>query len=257
LPPPAVVELAEEGGSMPRGNGSAVALAIGLSLTAAGAAPAETRTDTLTPAEKAQGWQLLFDGTTTEGWRSFRDAPFPKDRWSVEDGCLRAAGSGGGGSRHADIVTVGRFDDFDLHFDWRIAAGGNSGVKYLLAEARPIGHEYQLLDDLTNDEARVGRHRQTGSLYDVLPRAEAVKSRPAGEWNHSRIVVAGDHVEHWLNGAKVLEYELGSPALRSAIAGSKFRGVEGFGARKASPVLLQDHGSEVWFRNLRIRARRQ
>lgn len=233
-----------------------LAAAIVLSLATAGPPRGQDPPpNTLTAAEAKGGWQLLFDGTTTTGWRAFAGGAFPKDRWTIEDGCLKAVGRAGGeGGRHADIVTADRYTDFDLRLEWRIAKNGNSGVKYLLLDTRPVGHEYQMLDDLTNAEAKLGRHRQTGAFYDVLPRSLEAVSRPAGEWNSSRILVSGNHVEHWLNGERVLEYELGSPQLAAAVANSKFRDVAGFGSRRASPILLQDHGSEVWFRSLRLKA---
>jgi len=208
----------------------------------------------LTRAEKNVGWRLLFDGKTTKGWRGFKKPDFPSQRWAVEEGCLRMVaphGSHGG----VDLVTLDSFDDFDLQFEWRISKGGNSGLKYFVTEARPgpIAHEYQLLDDTTNDDAKVGEHRQTASFYDVLPPAKSKVLRPVGEFNRSRVVVRGSHVEHWLNGAKVLEYELGSPDLKAAIAKSKFKGVTDFGTKIKGPILLQDHGDEVAFRSLKIR----
>jgi 3-keto-disaccharide hydrolase len=206
------------------------------------------------PAE-AQGWRSLFDGKTTEGWRAFKSDTFPLERWKVEDGALKQAGAHGErGTR--DIITKEKFADFDFRFEWKVAPGGNSGVKYLVTEERsgPIAHEYQVVDDEKNPDAKIGPHRQTASFYDVLPPAKDVPRKPAGEWNESRILVKGNHVEHWLNGRKVLEYELGSPELQAAIAKSKFKDVAGFDAKLEGHLLLQDHGDEVWYRNLRIQA---
>ena len=209
----------------------------------------------LTAGERKAGWRLLFDGKTASGWRGFKRTDFPDGRWVVEDGCLEKPATGTGDSRGSgDIVTVERFSTFDLRFEWRIAPGGNSGVKYFVTEERegPIAHEYQILDDLRHPDAKVGLHRQSAALYDVLPPEKDKPLRPAGEWNQSRILVGGAHVEHWLNGRKVVEYELGSPGLKAAIAKSKFKDVVGFGTRIEGHILLQDHGDEVSYRNIKI-----
>ena len=234
---------------------------IGLIVLAAAtlAAAADTAPpNQLTPAEQKAGWRLLFDGKTTAGWRGFKKTDFPKDRWVVKDGALAHIPTGAGDSHGGgDIVTTERFSDFDLRFDWRIAAGGNSGLKYFVTEDRegPIAHEYQVLDDARHPDAKVGPHRQAGAFYDVLPPAADKPLRPVGEWNESRVLVRGNHVEHWLNGRKVLEYELGSPELRAAIAKSKFKDAAGFGTKFPGHILLQDHGDEVAFRNIKILSR--
>jgi 3-keto-disaccharide hydrolase len=209
----------------------------------------------LTAEEKKAGWRELFNGKTTDGWRGFKSETFPLERWAVVEGALKQAGPHGErGTR--DIITKDKFGDFDFRFEWKVAPGGNSGVKYLVTEERsgPIAHEYQVVDDATNPDAKIGPHRQTAAFYDVLPPAKDTPSKPAGEWNESRILVKGNHVEHWLNGRKVLEYELGSPELQAAIAKSKFKDVAGFDAKLEGHILLQDHGDEVWYRNLRIQA---
>ena len=209
----------------------------------------------LTLDEQKAGWRLLFDGKTTSGWRGFKKADFPTDKWAARDGCLEKTATGTGDSHGGgDIVTLDTFSDFDLRFEWRIAPGGNSGVKYFVTEGRdgPIAHEYQVLDDGRHPDARIGPHRQTAALYDVLPPARDKPLRPVGEWNQSRILVKGSHVEHWLNGRRVLEYELGSPELKAAIARSKFKGVAGFGTRIKGHILLQDHGDEVCYRSVKI-----
>ena len=209
----------------------------------------------LTPEERRAGWRLLFDGKTTGGWRGFKKTDFPADKWAVRDGCLAKTATGTGDSHGGgDIVTLDTFSDFDLRFEWRIAPGANSGVKYFVTEERadPIAHEYQVLDDGRHPDARVGPRRQTAAFYDVLPSAPDKPLRPVGEWNQSRILVKGDHVEHWLNARKVLEYELGSPELKAAIARSKFKDVPGFGTRIKGHILLQDHGDEVCYRSLKI-----
>jgi hypothetical protein len=146
------------------------------------------------------------------------------------------------------------FDNFEFQWEWRQTPGGNSGVKYFVTETRgsPLGHEYQMIDNEHNDDAKLANgKRVTGSFYDVLQPTGA-KIRPMGEINQSRIIVRNAHVEHWLNGDKVLEYECGSDALKAALAKSKFKSTAGFGNKIKGRLLLQDHHSEVWFRNLEI-----
>ncbi len=213
---------------------------------------ADPRPNELSGAEKAEGWRLLFDGSTSNGWRGFKLPGFPAQGWSVEEGWLKVHAHGHGG----DLITVDQFDDFDLRFEWRVTPGANSGVKYFITEDRPgksgLGHEYQLIDDERHLDALRGPKWQTAALYDLFP-AHDRPVRPAGEVNQSRILVHANHVEHWLNGVKVLEYELGSESLKQAIAASKFKNVAGFGTKFKSHILLQEHGDEVWFRNLKLR----
>ena len=211
---------------------------------------------TLTSAERAAGWKLLFDGQTTKGWRGFKKAAFPTAGWSIENGRLKHAATGGSPTKDSgDIITVDTFNDFDLRFEWIVAPGANSGVKYLVTEERsgPIAHEYQIIDDAKHPDALIGPHRQTASLYDVIPAPPTRILKPAGQKNEGRIVVQGNHVEHWLNGAKVIEYELGSAALKAAKAKSKFKDEAGWEDKLKGHILLQDHGDEVWYQNIRIR----
>lgn len=205
----------------------------------------------LSPAEKAEGWELLFDGRTTAGWRGFKQTSFPTQGWMVSDDCLLHRGGGGGG----DIVTDRAFEEFELRFEWRMKPNGNSGVKYFLPENRggAIGHEYQLLTGAQVEAVQAPSKGSTGGFYDVLPPEIPVRLRPADQFNESRILVRGNHVEHWLNGQRTIAYELGSPAVMAAVARSKFKDVAGFGTRVRGHILLQDHGGEVWFRNVKIR----
>lgn len=205
----------------------------------------------LSPAEKANGWMLLFDGKSTDGWHSYQKKTFPAKGWVVEDGWLHGLGQGGG-----DILSDGEYDQFELQWEWKLAPAGNSGLKYFVLETRKsaLGHEYQMLDDALNPDGKVaaGKHI-TASFYDVLRPTVSPPTRPMGEINQSRILVRGNHVEHWLNGTKVLEYECGSPAVQAAVAESKFKNVAGFGNCVKGHILLQDHGSNVWFRDIKIR----
>ncbi len=205
----------------------------------------------LTGEEKAAGWKLLFDGKTTEGWRTFKKQTFPAKGWVVEEGWLHCLGKGGG-----DIISDAEFGDFELQWEWKQAPAGNSGVKYFVTETRnaALGHEYQMIDDEREPDANsADGKRVTASFYDVLKPAVIPPTKPPGEINQSRILVKGNHVEHWLNGVKVLEYECGSEAVRAAVAASKFKTTTGFGTKIKGHLLLQDHGSEVWFRNLKVR----
>ena len=205
----------------------------------------------LTEAEKADGWKLLFDGQTTADWFAIGGKPFPAKGWTVVDGTLHHAKGAGGG----DIVTAEAFEDFELTWEWKIGAGGNSGLKYNLPDpAKGVGFEYQLLDDVGHPDAKLhDGTRTTGSLYDVIAARADKKLNPPGEWNASRILVKGNHVEQWLNGAKTVEFEMGSAALKTAIAASKFKTNAAFGVKTKSPILLQDHGDEISLRAVKIR----
>jgi hypothetical protein len=231
----------------------AAAFAASIFLSAAAAAQSPNH---LSPAEQKAGWTLLFDGTSLDGWRAYKRPDASGTRWGVKDGLLCLAPGDSTDTRGArDIVTTKPYTQFELAWDWRVSEGGNSGLKYFVLEDREsaIGHEYQLIDDAKHPDAKVGPHRQTAALYDVLPAANR-PSKPAGEWNTSRVVVRGNEVEHWLNGTKVLSYTLDSPALREAIAKSKFKGIERFGKAQPGLILLQDHGDAVCYRNVKIRA---
>lgn len=203
----------------------------------------------LTADEKGAGWTLLFDGATTHGWHSFRKDTFPANGWNIQDGWLHGIGRGGG-----DILSDGEFEQFELQWDWKQAPAGNSGLKYFVLDTRnaPLGHEYQMIDDARESDASHAK-RVTASFYDVLAPTSKPHTKPAGEINHSRVLVQGNRVEHWLNGEKVLEYSCGSDEVKAAVANSKFKNVRGFGERAKGHILLQEHGSEVWFRNLKLR----
>ena len=207
-------------------------------------------------AKAANGaWTPLFDGKSLAGWRGYKKENATETRWKVENGTLTLPANDGKDTRGArDIISVGTYDNFDLRWEWKAAQGANSGVKYFVLEDQPaaIGHEYQLIDDERHPDAKIGPHRQTAALYDVFPAADR-PIKPAGEWNVSEVRAHGTHVEHWLNGKKVLEYELNSPKLKEAIAKSKFKDIARFGTPLKGHILLQDHGDQVWYRKVEIR----
>ncbi len=205
--------------------------------------------NTLTTAEKAAGWELLFDGKTLKGWRTYVGKS--PGGWEVVDGTLHAIAKVKG----AELITEKRYDDFEFSWDWKISVGGNNGVKYFVTEARPKspGHEYQMLDDAGHPDGKKGANRQTGAFYDVLPPDPHKPLRQPGEWNHSRIIVKGNAVEHWLNGARILTYEIGSARVKAALARSKFKDEPGFGEKIAGHLMLTYHQDDCWFRNIKIR----
>jgi hypothetical protein len=231
--------------------------------TAAVAAP-----DQLTAAERADGWVLLFDGTSLRGWRGLGAGGVPAAHWVVEGGAIRKVPSGkvpvqadGQPLAGGDLMTEGTYRDFELSWEWKVAPGATSGVKYNVSEALSTsvppthaakGFEYQILDDDRHPDGKLPTHR-AGALYDLIAPDASKRLRPVGEWNRSRILLVGNHGEHWLNGALVVSYDLGTPRMDSALTASKFRGWPWFADRRAGHVVLQDHGDEVWFRDVKIR----
>ena len=209
--------------------------------------------NTLTPQEQAQGWQLLFNGRDLSGWKGYRkDAPSPS--WKVEgDAIAFVPGQGRG-----DLVTREQYGDFIFDYEWKISEGGNSGVIYRATEAEATpwrtGPEMQVLDDERHPDAKAGvaGNRKAGSLYDLIAATPGVV-RAAGEWNRARIVARGNHLEHWMNGQKVLEVDVGSDQWKRLYQASKFKDMAGFGTQPRGHIVLQDHGDPVWFRNLKIR----
>ena len=226
--------------------------------------------NTLTAEERAAGWRLLWDGKTTDGWRSAKAETFPTNGWVIKDGVLTVlATDGKEAAGPGDIITCERFSEFELVADFKITPGANSGIKYFVqpnldpitgtgakaATGSAIGCEYQILDDARHPDAKMGRdgNRTLGSLYDLIPAAADKKPNPIGEWNTARIVVQGNHIEHWLNGAKVVEYDRSLHEFRDLVAQSKYKTIPGFGEWPDGHILLQEHGNEVSFRNIKIR----
>lgn len=211
--------------------------------------------NSLTSAEQSEGWQLLFDGSSLADWKGFKTDSI-SSKWQVDDNVIHfdpdEPGDGG------DIITRDVFSNFELAFDWKVGECGNSGVMYLVEEADEhestwvTGPEYQILDDACFPDAENGANQLAGSAYDVYPVSEDVV-RPAGEWNTARIVVNNGQVEHWLNGTRVVEFEMGSEDWDARLAESKWTEYPAFGTVSEGHIALQDHGDPVWYRNIKIR----
>lgn len=202
------------------------------------------------PPENAD-WVVLFDGTSLDAFRGFRRDDIPGS-WAVDGDALAFRQSDDGG----DLITKEEFGDFELALEWKISPGGNSGIIYRATEEFDTpwktGPEYQLLDNAGHPDALNGADRMAGANYDVNP-ADSAAVRPAGEWNSTRILARGPHVEHWLNGQMVADYELYSEAWKEAVAASKWVNYPEYGQRLSGYIALQDHGNPIWFRNIRIR----
>jgi hypothetical protein len=221
--------------------------------------------NTLSAQEKAAGWQLLFDGKTSAGWRSVRSSGFPSNGWEIKDGLLSVTERGGEeGGNAGDIITIRKYANFELSVDFRITPGANSGILYFVDLDLPAGHEgrgsnigfeYQILDDALHPDAKKGKDgdRTLASLYDMIPAAANKPVKPVGQWNTARVVVRGIHGEHWINSVKVVEYDRFTPKFRSIVANSKFDVYPNFGAANDGYIVLQDHGFPVSFRNIKIR----
>ena len=220
----------------------------------------------LTPEEQAEGWQLLFNGKNSDGWKSARYEGFPKKSWEIADGLMmihRTNGEEGGYNAKdmgGDIVTVKPYRNFILKFDFRVFRATNSGVKYFVqpgtnqGTGSDIGCEFQVLDDEHHPDAKLGvkGNRTLGSLYDLIP-APVDKPFEIRAFNHGMIVVRGNHVEHWLNGTKIVEYERNNQEWNALVAYSKYKNWVNFGNHETGHILFQDHGDEAWYKNIKIK----
>lgn len=211
----------------------------------------------LTKKEKKEGWVLIFDGKTSNGWRGYTKTKFPEKGWAIVDGTIRCLEKGGGG----DIIFDKKLTNFEFTMNWKIAEGGNSGLFIFgkEVEGKPIyqsAPECQLLDNERHPDAKNGKNgnRKAGSLYDMIP-ADPQYSKPAGEWNETKIVAKNGNIEHWLNGAKVVSYTIGDDNWKKLCAGSKFKDWPNFvnNPAKDGYLGLQDHGNEIWFKNVKLK----
>ncbi len=225
---------------------------------------AQAQDNLLSKKEMKDGWVLLFDGKTTIGWKGAFQDTFPNKGWKIEKGLLMVEPSDGSESTHGgDIVTLKEYTNFELSVDFKLTEGANSGVKYFVAanQATPTsprsayGLEFQLLDDANHPDAKLGSNgnRTLASLYDLIPASLAKPARPIGEWSTARIISKNNHIEHWLNGIKVLQYERGSDEYKALVAASKYKDIPNFGLIEKGRILLQDHGNRVYFKNVKIK----
>jgi hypothetical protein len=226
--------------------------------------------NTLTEEEKTDGWRLLWDGATADGWRGARSEDFPTRGWEMKDGVLTVLSSGGAeGKGGGDIVTRERFSNFELKLEFKMTPTANSGIKYFTqtnlnpitgsgapaAIGSAIGLEYQILDDNRHPDAKQGKdgNRTLASLYDLITASADKRPTPIGGWNQARLLVKDNQVEHWLNGQLVVSYNRSSPETIKAIKASKYQLIDGFGQWPDGHILLQDHGDRVSFRNIKLR----
>lgn len=223
--------------------------------------------NTLTEEEKAAGWRLLFDGESFDGWRSLGRETIPTNLWEIDQESVHKINTGdveslpdGRPAEGGDLITVEKFDNYELCFEWRVEPGGNTGLKYNVSEemslengVSALGFEYQLGDDANDPNSTRKASHRVGALYDLFPTDTKVEINPIDQFNKSRIVVRGNQVEHWLNGEKILAFEFGSSKLDSAYKISKFKTIKDFHKKREGHLVLQNHKDDAWFRNIKIR----
>lgn len=213
--------------------------------------PDDVRThNTLTSAEKEQGWELLFDGSALTGMRGYKEEGFPSSGWKLTDATLQTEGDG------PDVVTDKEYENFEFSCEWKVAPGGNSGIIYLVSEDHgytwETGPEMQVLDNTRHPDGK-NPLTSAGALYAMIPCAYDV-ARPAGEWNHAVVRKQGNHIEHWLNGFKVVEYEYQGDEFKKLVADSKFNQMPDFATNAKGHIALQAHGQEMWYRDVKVRS---
>lgn len=230
---------------------------------------AQTKPNVLTAAERNAGWQLLFDGHSLTGWHALGFTAMPKGLWAVENGAIKhlvktkgALQPDGQPLVGFDLISDSSYQNFELSWSWKISRAGNSGMKYNVSEELSTsmspphaakGWEYQMIDDAKNEDNKLATHR-SGALYDLFAPNAKKRVKPAGQWNRARLVFRGNHGEHWLNDQKVVEFNLGTAHMDSLLAASKYKTIPGFGQKRTGHIVLQDHGDEVYFRNLKVRS---
>lgn len=208
-----------------------------------------------------ENWASLFDGSSTEHWRDTKTEHFPEHGWIIEEGVLTVLGATETRESGHDIISKGLYSSFELELEVRLSEGANSGIKYIVTDHFPghegnfLGLEYQLLDNERHPDALEGKdgNHKMGSLYDMIPAPEDISIHPPGSWNKVRIIVDGDHVEHWLNNEKIIEFNRKSESFRKLLALSKYKDLDRFGEGDEGHILLQGHGNTVSFRKIRIR----
>jgi hypothetical protein len=213
-----------------------------------------TKDNTLTKKEIKDGWKLLWDGKTNTGWRGYKTAIFPETGWEMKDGVLTVLPPTGDIKSGGDIITVNKYKNFELSVDFMYTPGANSGIKYFIDGKSNIGCEYQVLDDKLHPDAKlgIGGNRTMAGLYDLIAPKEKIDNGPE-KWNTAKIIVKGNHAEHWLNGKLTVSYERGDAAWKALVATSKFKPNAGFGEAAEGHILLQDHGNKVSFKNIKIK----
>lgn len=253
---------------------SLVFLVVGLSLflgacsSSDGGESDQPPVNTLTETEEENGWTLLFNGEDFTNWTGLGRDSIPRGHWKIVDGTIQKVESGdvptaadGQPLQGGDIMTTDTYRNFEFKLEWKTSKGGNSGIKYNVSDSlstahepvhAALGFEYQLLDDKRHPDSELANHRAS-ALYDLVAPNDQKSLKPVGEWNTARIVLQGAHGEHWLNGEKVLEYDLDSPEFDSLFAESKYADTEGFRTRRDGHIVLQDHGNDFWFRNIKVR----
>lgn len=210
---------------------------------------------------KKSDWVALFDGTSKDAWRSAHSNAFPEKGWKIEGNVLTVLAKTESTPAGKDIVTKKMYSNFELELEVNLTKGANSGIKYFVSDSFPgyegqyLGLEFQLIDDERHPDAKLGRdgNRTMASLYDLIPASKNKKVKLPGEWNKIRIIVSGNHVEHWLNGKKVLEFDRMSDEFRKLVSVSKYKNFKNFGEIPEGHILLQGHSDQVSFRNIRIR----
>jgi hypothetical protein len=229
---------------------------------------AQTKPNVVTPVERKEGWQLLFDGHTLKGWHALGFATMPAGLWTVESGAIKhlvktkgALQPDGQPLVGFDLISDSSYQNFELSWSWKISRAGNSGLKYNVSEELSTsmspphaakGWEYQMIDDAKNEDNKLATHR-SGALYDMFAPNAKKRVKPAGQWNRSRLVFRGNHGEHWLNGVKVVDYELWTPDWERRVRESKFKDYPKYGRASRGHIGLQDHGDQAAFRNIKIR----